>query len=173
MEETSQPQPEKSYTSAYGKRPLWQWVVIYLVIGAIVYGLVYYFVFAKKGYNYNPTSQNQTPTETVTSVPSVTTTTASPSAANSTQVTVEGNEFAFTPSAFTVKKGEPVTLTFKNTGKYPHNLTISALNVSTKTIQPGQEDTITFTPDKAGSFTYICTVPGHADRGMKGTLTVE
>lgn len=33
----------------YSKRPLWQWVVIYLIIGAIVYGLIYYFVIAKRG----------------------------------------------------------------------------------------------------------------------------
>ncbi len=33
----------------YGKRPLWQWVVIYLVIGGILYGLIYYFVLAKRG----------------------------------------------------------------------------------------------------------------------------
>lgn len=49
----------------YGKRPLWQWVVIYLVIGAVVYGLIYYFVLAKKGgYNYSApssTTQQQAP----------------------------------------------------------------------------------------------------------------
>ncbi|OGE20391.1 hypothetical protein A3A14_03805 [Candidatus Daviesbacteria bacterium RIFCSPLOWO2_01_FULL_43_38] len=33
----------------YGKRPLWQWVVIYLVIAAVVYGLIYYFVLARGG----------------------------------------------------------------------------------------------------------------------------
>lgn len=33
----------------YGKRPLWQWVVIYLIIGAIVYAAIYYFVIAKRG----------------------------------------------------------------------------------------------------------------------------
>lgn len=27
---------------AYG-RPLWQWIAIYLIIAAVVYGLVYYF----------------------------------------------------------------------------------------------------------------------------------
>jgi len=26
---------------------------------------------------------------------------------------------------------------------------------------------------KPGSYTYLCTVPGHADGGMKGTLTVR
>jgi len=40
--------------SGYGKRPLWQWLVIYLVIGGIVYAAIYYFVFAKNGgYNYS------------------------------------------------------------------------------------------------------------------------
>lgn len=38
-----------SSTSSYGKRPLWQWILIYIVIGAIIYGLIYYFIFAKKG----------------------------------------------------------------------------------------------------------------------------
>lgn len=37
----------------YGKRPMWQWIVIYAVVGLIVYGLIYYFVFAKAaGYSY-------------------------------------------------------------------------------------------------------------------------
>ena len=36
----------------YGKRPLWQWIAIYLVIGAIVYGAIYY-IFLNKGYGYN------------------------------------------------------------------------------------------------------------------------
>lgn len=35
--------------NAYGKRPMWQWVVLYVVIGAIAYGLIYYFVMAKQG----------------------------------------------------------------------------------------------------------------------------
>lgn len=37
------------YKKGYGKRPLWQWIVIYLVVAALVYGLVYYFVLAKDG----------------------------------------------------------------------------------------------------------------------------
>ncbi len=37
----------------YGKRPLWQWIAIYLIIGAVVYGAIYYFAFYKKGNGYN------------------------------------------------------------------------------------------------------------------------
>ncbi|MDD2823404.1 MAG: hypothetical protein PHQ59_04990 [Candidatus Daviesbacteria bacterium] len=44
--------------SGYGKRPLWQWIIIYLIIGAIVYGIIYYFVFARMGRSGNNT---QTP----------------------------------------------------------------------------------------------------------------
>lgn len=30
--------------SGYGKRPLWQWILIYLVVGGIVYGVIYFFL---------------------------------------------------------------------------------------------------------------------------------
>lgn len=43
---------ESKKTSGYDKRPLWQWIVLYLIIGGIVYGLVYYFVLSKNG-GYN------------------------------------------------------------------------------------------------------------------------
>ncbi|MCL6096729.1 MAG: hypothetical protein M1444_03590 [Patescibacteria group bacterium] len=45
--------------SAYGKRPLWQWILVYLVIAAVLYGAFYYFVLAKKG-GYNQPAQYQT-----------------------------------------------------------------------------------------------------------------
>lgn len=86
---------------------------------------------------------------------------------------VSGTEFAFAPATMSVTKGDTVKVTFTNNGKYPHNFTITDLNVQGKTIQPGESDTVTFTADKAGSFKYICSVPGHADRGMVGTLTVN
>lgn len=37
---------------SYGKRPLWQWVLIYLVIGGIAYWLIYTFIYAKNA-TYN------------------------------------------------------------------------------------------------------------------------
>jgi plastocyanin len=160
---------EEQKSSSYGKRPLWQWIALYLVIGVVVYGVVYYFILAKNGGGYNSNSA---------AVPSYTSPTAMPSQASSStaqmqKVTVEAREFAFSPSAITLKKGQPAEITFKNMGTLTHNLTISALNIKTKTIQPGEQDTIQFTPDKTGQFTFMCTVPGHADKGMKGTLTVQ
>lgn len=50
----------------YGKRPLWQWILIYFIVGGIVYAGIYYFYIRKNGgynssggYNTNPYSQNQ------------------------------------------------------------------------------------------------------------------
>lgn len=147
----------------YNKRPIWHWVLLYAIIGIIVYGFVYFFVLAKKG-NY-VASQNISPTEAPN--------TAGSSESNTAQISVQGNEFAFMPSTLDVKLGQPVTLTFENTGKYPHNFVISDLNVQSKKLMPGESDTVTFTPTKAGSFPYLCTIPGHADKGMKGTITVQ
>ena len=47
------PAPEKkAYGSGYGKRPLWQWIALYVVIGGAAYAAIYYFYFAKRGYTY-------------------------------------------------------------------------------------------------------------------------
>lgn len=40
--------PEEKPTKGYGKRPVWQWVLIYVVVAIVVYGLIYYF-FIKDG----------------------------------------------------------------------------------------------------------------------------
>ena len=171
MEETTE-----NKSSGYGKRPMWQWVVIYLLIAAVLYGGFYYFFLAKKGgSSYTPpaTTQTQTATPTTQAANPTTTVTSTTATAAVENITVTGTEYAFNPSTITVKKGEAVTITFKNAGAYPHNFSVADLNVKSKTIQPGAQDTFTFTPTKTGSFAYICTVPGHADRGMKGTLTVK
>lgn len=47
-EEPSTP-PKPS--GGYGKRPLWQWVLIYIVAAAVVYGLIYY-LFIRDGGGY-------------------------------------------------------------------------------------------------------------------------
>jgi hypothetical protein len=36
-------------TKGYGKRPVWQWVLIYVVVAIIVYGLIYFIFIHKSG----------------------------------------------------------------------------------------------------------------------------
>ncbi|MFA5954764.1 MAG: DUF4382 domain-containing protein [Patescibacteria group bacterium] len=51
-------------SDGYNKRPLWQWILLYAAIGAVVYGVIYYFIMAggKGGYSTN-TSQPSTATQ--------------------------------------------------------------------------------------------------------------
>lgn len=51
--QTPQSGDKKSY--GYGKRPLWQWILIYIIVGGLIYGAIYYFFFAGKGgYTSSP-----------------------------------------------------------------------------------------------------------------------
>ena len=49
MDQDSQDKP----TKGYGKRPLWQWVLLYVIIAIILYGLIYYFFIHKSGGSTN------------------------------------------------------------------------------------------------------------------------
>lgn len=54
---------EDGSQSNYGKRPLWQWIVIYLIIGGIIYALIYFFFFGNKNKEYNNPGNNTMPTQ--------------------------------------------------------------------------------------------------------------
>lgn len=88
------------------------------------------------------------------------------------EFTVTGQNYSFTPAALTVKKGDTVKIVFKNAGGF-HDFKIDEFNAATKRINGGQQDTITFIADKAGSFEFYCSVGSHRQMGMKGALTVE
>jgi uncharacterized cupredoxin-like copper-binding protein len=80
------------------------------------------------------------------------------------------SEFKFTLSKKTVKKG---TVAFKvsNKGTIGHDFKIGGKK--TKSLSSGKSQTITVVFKKAGKYAYLCTLPGHAAAGMKGTLTVN
>jgi uncharacterized cupredoxin-like copper-binding protein len=82
-------------------------------------------------------------------------------------VTVTAKEFKFTIPA-TVKAGK-VTFKLVNKGKLPHDFKIAGKK--TPVIGAGKTATITVTLKKGKKYPYLCTVPGHAAAGMKGTLT--
>ncbi len=59
--------PNSTPSSEYRKRPLWQWVVIYLVLAVILYAGIYYFFLAKNGSYTNQNQISQT-TPTISSM---------------------------------------------------------------------------------------------------------
>ena len=93
-----------------------------------------------------------------------------------TKITIEGDEFSFSPKNISIARGTTVELTFKNIGRAPHNYTINELSLSTKTIGGGKTDVVTFVaPDAPGVITYtsLCSVPGHKEAGMVGTIEIK
>ena len=118
------------------------------------------------------------------------------------QITVKGNEFKFDPNQVAWKANQPVQLVFQNTGNLDHELDLSAMpaeNVQVDLGQagnipataknavqqdaqagkvhvyagPGKAATVTFTPTQAGTYQFVCNVPGHKEAGMVGTATVQ
>lgn len=143
-------------------------VAIIVVIGVLAGA--YFWLSSPKPAVAPAPKEVATPSKDTPSVPPAVTGTVDPAAQ---EITIVGNEFAFQPETFTIEKGLPVRITFKNTGKYPHNFTLPDLNVATWTVAPGEQASVQFTPTKAGLFPYSCTIDSHADKGMKGTLTVK
>jgi hypothetical protein len=45
----SEESPSKKPSKGYGKRPIWQWLLIYVVVAVIVYGLIYLVFIHKSG----------------------------------------------------------------------------------------------------------------------------
>jgi plastocyanin len=80
-----------------------------------------------------------------------------------------GGQLLFTASKAEAPAGK-LTINFDNTSGVPHNIAISGKGKTPVTPNGKGSFTATYTP---GTYTYICEVPGHAQAGMKGTLTVK
>lgn len=86
--------------------------------------------------------------------------------------TVTGKNFTFAPATMSVSKGDRVRIVFKN-AEGTHDLKIDEFGVNTGILQAGQEKTVEFVANTAGTFEYYCSVGQHRQNGMKGTLTVK
>jgi plastocyanin len=80
-------------------------------------------------------------------------------------------EYAFDPKDVTASQGDTITAT--NDGEIPHNFTIEGDGeTTTGDVDPGSSGELTV--DVApGNYKVECTIPGHAEQGMVGTLTVK
>ncbi len=83
-------------------------------------------------------------------------------------------ELAYTTTKASAKAGE-VTIDFNNPQSLTHDVAIedSSGKEVGKTELIGQGETSTTVNLKPGTYHYYCTVPGHREAGMEGTLTVK
>jgi plastocyanin len=112
------------------------------------------------------------------STPTATTpVTTAPAATGSSKVTLQADPsggLMFNQTSLTASAGT-VTIDFENTSSTPHNVTVAdstgKVLGSTPTFTGGSK-TLTLKLAK-GTYTYYCSVPGHEQAGMKGTLKVN
>jgi plastocyanin len=83
-------------------------------------------------------------------------------------------ELAYTTTKASAKSGN-VTIDFKNPQSLTHDVAIedSGGKEVGKTELIGEGETSTSVDLKPGTYTFYCTVPGHREAGMEGTLTVK
>lgn len=89
------------------------------------------------------------------------------------EIEVSGDEYSYSPSMVSVKRGDKVRIVFTNNGNLPHNLVIDELDVSTKTIAGGKSDTINFTAESDADLEFYCSIGTHRAQGMEGILKIE
>jgi plastocyanin len=84
-----------------------------------------------------------------------------------------GGQLAYNTKTLSAKSG-PVAITFTNASPLEHNVTISQgakVLGATPTFKGGARSVqLTLAP---GTYTFYCSVPGHRQAGMEGTLTVQ
>ncbi len=106
-------------------------------------------------------------------------------------ITVEMDEFTFTPETLTLEVGKPYKLEIVNLGTEKHYFTaeefyqsvafrkaqdssgeIKAPYFKAVEIFPGEQADLYQIPTKAGTYDSICTIAGHEEAGMLGHITV-
>lgn len=91
-----------------------------------------------------------------------------------TEVRVQAANFSFTPNEIRLPKGADVNLTLVNPAAngVVHDLTVPALGIHL-VANVGETRTVGLRGLAAGRYDAYCSVPGHADLGMRATVVVE
>jgi uncharacterized cupredoxin-like copper-binding protein len=87
----------------------------------------------------------------------------------------EGSELAYVQKSATAKAGS-VSIEFNNPQSLSHDVAVedsSGEELGKTELVAGSSTTATIGNLKPGKYTFFCSVPGHREAGMEGTLTVE
>jgi uncharacterized cupredoxin-like copper-binding protein len=88
------------------------------------------------------------------------------------EIGVTGTEFSFRPTQMRLAAGETVNVVFENRGTMLHTLTMGELGFELRA-NGGTSVSGAMRIERAGTYSFICAVSGHADAGMRGTVEVE
>jgi plastocyanin len=94
-------------------------------------------------------------------------------AATTLDLAADPTALAFDQTDLTAKGGK-VTIDFTNPAPLEHNVVIEENGKELAGFEPIIEGEESLSADlKPGTYTYFCSVPGHREAGMEGTLTVK
>lgn len=131
------------------------------------------------GSSKSTSTAESTPAATQSTATTTTSTATSSTAAPTatTALSLEANpqgQLKYNTSSLTAKAGK-VTIDFKNMSPLGHNVTVESPGGgtlgATETFQSGSK-TLTLNL-KPGTYKFFCSVPGHRQAGMEGTLVVK
>jgi uncharacterized cupredoxin-like copper-binding protein len=108
---------------------------------------------------------------------------------------VSMQDIAYSNTALTAAKGEHIRIELDNKGQVTHDFTIDRMpmhglhmmggaggdehqhmseeHAMHLALDKGKSGWLEFETTEAGAYEFYCTVPGHKDAGMRGTLTVQ
>lgn len=93
------------------------------------------------------------------------------------EIKIEASEFAFTPSKFNLTADKKVRITVENTGKLEHRFKLFSSEHKNHpmivTVPPGESESIILTPRAMSEYHFICSMPGHEEKGMHGMIDVS
>lgn len=110
-----------------------------------------------------------------TSSTSADTTAASTGSASTLKVEADpSGQLKYTTDTLTAKAGD-VTVDFTNPATAPHSVAIAQGSkvLGETEVVTGSDASTEIKGLEPGTYQYYCTVPGHRDAGMEGTLTVK
>lgn len=94
-------------------------------------------------------------------------------ASTTLKLAADPTQIAFDKKELSAKPGN-VTIDFDNPSAIPHNVVIQkdGKGINGTPVITEAEESVSADLE-SGSYTFVCTVPGHEEAGMVGTLTVE
>jgi plastocyanin len=152
-------------------------VVIVLSAGALALGVAACGGSSSSSSSAAAPATSSTAAATSSTAAATSSSASAPSSGGGGQIAIAADpsgSLKFDKPSLSAKAGK-VTVAFTNKAPVAHNFTIessSGAKVAATPTFSGGTKTLSATL-KPGKYTFLCTVPGHAMAGMKGTLTVS
>jgi FtsP/CotA-like multicopper oxidase with cupredoxin domain len=93
----------------------------------------------------------------------------------SASLAVSLTDFALNPDRLVAPAATELTISVTNDGQAPHTFAVDTGSgvKETPQLEPGAAATLVVPPLQPGEYRIFCTIPGHEDLGMSGSLTVS